>query len=305
MYSKNALQVLNLAEFLQVESSSEFEDLRDRLFASPDKLVGKGGIDRMKRMLSEFVNEAKKLRGCDFQFTFSGFKLTKVNVDQIDFVVDEESGETVCNEYVYPKNYQLIEPGALHFVYRVDYTRLVNSVPGEFPRCFSQKFTDIEEVYATAEVQDLKHFLWFLKSLRTLRSLELEHAELSQEFYDQLPASAHSLIRLELRAGFWKNMLQLNCDFISKFSCLSYLTIEHLSLESFTSLVRSLGKLVESYFDVRSKGECIEIEKESDSSVWKILKAGHLPFETENPDEILNFIEEPQNDISETDPASD
>ena len=100
-------------------------------------------------------------------------------------------------------------------------------------------------------------------------------------------------------------MLQLNCDFISKFSWLSYLKIEPLSLESFTSLVRSLGKLVESYFDVRSKGECIEIVKKSDSSVWKIFKAGQWPFETENPDEILNFIEETQNDMSETNPASD
>ena len=60
-------------------------------------------VDQLKRTLSEFVDEAKRLRGSDFRFTFSGFELTNVDVEQIDFgvQVDEETGrEYVRNEYV-------------------------------------------------------------------------------------------------------------------------------------------------------------------------------------------------------------
>ena len=83
-----------------------------------------GTIHRMKRTASEFVDETKKLRGSGFQFTFLGFQLANMNVDQIDFgvEVDEEF------EYIYLKNYQLIEPGALHFVERIDYTRRVSAL---------------------------------------------------------------------------------------------------------------------------------------------------------------------------------
>ena len=42
---------------------------------------GLGTVDRVKRKLSEFLDEAEKLRGCDFQFTFSGFQLTKAMLD--------------------------------------------------------------------------------------------------------------------------------------------------------------------------------------------------------------------------------
>ena len=129
---------------------------------------GAGTVDRVKRTLSEFLNETKKLRGGDFRFTFAGFQLTKTMLDQIDFGVqiDESTGrERVSTEYVYMKNYHLIEPGALQFVRSVNYNRLLNHVTGEFPR-FSQKFTGIKDVWATAKVKDADHFLLFLKSLR-------------------------------------------------------------------------------------------------------------------------------------------
>ena len=50
-------------------------------------------IDRMKRTLSEFMDEAKNLRGRDFCFIFAGSHLTNVKLDQIDFgvKVDERS----------------------------------------------------------------------------------------------------------------------------------------------------------------------------------------------------------------------
>ena len=277
-----------------------FEEDIERLVV--DKFdMAVGTIDRMKRTVREFLYEAKKLRGSDFRFTFSGFQLTNLNVDQIDFSVqvnEDEEEEPICewvsNEYIYLKNYHLIEPGALQFVHRVVYTRLLPHVTGEFPRCFSQKFTGIEEVQIDGLVKDPDHLLWFLKSLRSLRKLELKRAELSQEFYDQLPAAIRSLVILDLSPHSWKTGLQLNFDFISEFPSLSKLEIiyQPLFLKSVPSLVRSLGKLKCASICVRS-GSSLWIKKVSDSTVWKIQPSkdalGSL-FETKNPGELGIFF---------------
>ena len=191
-YQCGAISEATLLSLPELRELHHIQDIECLLKYEFDNEVGT--IDQVKRKLSKFVNEAKKLRGSVFRFTFSGFQLTNVNVDQIDFGVQVNEDETheseyVCNEYIYMKNYHLIEPGALHFIRRVDYTRLLSHVTGEFPRCFSQKFTGIEEVEVTDVVKDPDHLLWFLKSLRFLRELELRNVKLSQEFYDQLPAA--------------------------------------------------------------------------------------------------------------------
>ena len=265
-------------------------------------------FDRMKRTLSEFLDKAERLRGSDFRLRFAGLQLTKATLDQIDFgaFVNEETGrENVFNDRVYMKNYHLIEPGALHFIDRVHYNYLLYHVNGEFPHCFSQKFTGIKSVEATV-VQDVDHFLWFLRSLRSLRRLKLTLTELGQEFYDQLPASAHSLAELFLGHCHCKDGLQLNFNFIAKFKCLSELGIhQELSLESLTSLVRWIGKLKSCYFDVSGKRNCFWIRKKVDSTKWEISNASaSFPrlsifdrqlsiFETENPNELLNFFNRP------------
>ena len=252
---------------------------------------GFGTVDRMKRTLGEFLDEAKKLRGSDFQFRFSGFKLTKTMLEQIDFVgkVNERIGrEYVSDEYIYMKNYHLIEPGAIDFVERVNYSRLLSNANGELPRCFSQKFTGIELVNATAKVQDADQFLWFLKSQRSLRRLWLTSTGLAQEFYDQLPASAPSLDSLIMRGR--QSRLQLNFDFIGRFLRLSELDIwSPLSLESLPSLVRWLGRLKTGRFRVRSGEERFDVEKETNSFEWK--KAGKSLFKMENPEEMANFFD--------------
>ena len=252
-----------------------------------------GTINRMKRTASEFVNEAKKLRGSDFRFTFCGLQLTNVNVDQIDFGVqlDEEGYEEIYNEYIYMKNYHLIEPGALHFIQRVDYTRLLSYVTGEFPRCFSQKFTGINEVQVADVVKDPDHLLWFLKSLRSLKTLEV-HSELSQEFFDQLPAAACSLVSLELGDELCEDELQLNFDFIIRFTRLTELQItQPLSFESLASALKSSAKLVTASFYVQKENRRLWISREKGSTAWKIFERGSWQFESENPDEIVHFVE--------------
>ena len=250
----------------------------------------------MKRTLSEFLGEAKKLRGSDFKFTFAGLQLTNMNVDQIDFGVqiDEYGHNSVCNEYMYMKNYHLIEPGALQFVEVVNYTHLLSHVTGEFPRCFSQKFTGIEMVWATAEVPDAGHLLWFLKSMKSVRTLALEKTGLSQEFYDQLPASARSLTSLDLKEGHWENELQLDFDFIRRLPGLSCLDIDPPpGPKSLSSLVRSLGRLEKSCVSVQLRGEPhFEIRKGRGLAELSIIKFNDLLFMSKNPDEIVSFVKE-------------
>ena len=258
---------------------------------------GVGTINRMKRKLSEFLDEVKTLRGSDFRFTFAGLQLTNVKLGQIDFGVQVDGRiERVSNEYVYMKNYHLIEPGALHFISGVEYPDLASNLTGEFPHCFSQKFTGIEWVSATAEVQDADRFLSFLKSLRSLGRLGLVNTGLSQEFYDQLPASASSLRRFVL-AEYWTNELKLNFDFLAELSGLSELGIHTpLCFKSLPSVVRSLGRLgpqIEecSFYVQLSKGNVL-IEKTRERGLdWNIIKDETVLFKTKNPDEIVNFIE--------------
>ena len=258
---------------------------------------GAGMIDRLKKMLSEFLDQAKKLRGSDFLFTFAGLQVT--NVDQIDFGVQvhEKSGrEYVHMEYIYMKNYHHLESGPIDFVHQADYTLLLSYATGEFPLCFSQKFPNIYLVYATAKVQDVDHFLWFLKSLRSPSRLKLVETGLGQAFYDQLPAVAPSLLGLHLAVGHCEDRLQVNFDFLGRLSRLSDLVIEPvLYLESLPSLTRSLGRLEECNFHVQSSKESFKIRKEPNSTQWDIRgasRAGRLLLE--NPEEILNFFEDLQ-----------
>ena len=305
--------LLSLPNLRELRYDQDIGHLVDEFDSAP------GTVDRVKRTLSEFLGEAKKLRGSDFRFTFSGFQLTNVNVDQIDFgvkVIKIIRKEYVFSEYVYMKNCHLIEPDSMHFVRRVDYTSLMRNVTGEFPRCFFQKFTGIEEVKVAGVVKDSDHFIWFLKSLRFLRSLELSGSGLGQEFYDQLPAIARSLVRLELSGLCEKTELQLNFDFLCEFSCLSDLSIyPGLSVRSATSLVRLLGGLKEVYIYLRS-GRDLLIVKQPCSTVWKVQVEEDLSedsedptdgllFETENPSEIANFFEERWPSCSKIGEASD
>ena len=293
----NQFEAISMGTLLALPRLRELhynKDIKKEHWYYPSEI---GTIDRMKRTVSEFVDEVKKLRGSDFQFTFFGFQLANVNVDQIDFGVctDEFGRERVHNKCIYMKNYHLIEPGALHFIVRVDYTQLLNSVTGEIPRCFFQKFTGIKEVEVHDVVKDPDHLLWFLKSLRFLRRLRLVFAELNQEFYDQLPAAARSLVSLKVEDWMTESELQLNFDFMGEFTILSKLEIRQaLSLNSATSIVRWLGGVKEASIRVRT-GRDLWIEKESDSTVWKIQRSvlptrdSHL-FETENPGELGIFL---------------
>ena len=163
-------------------------------------------------------------------------------------------------------------------------------------RTFTRKFSRIRFVEATGAVQDEAHLLEFLSSLSWLRGLRLDNSPLNQEFYNQLTASAHSLVELRLsRPISVSNKLYLNFDFLDKLPWLSELTFRFfLSFKSLASLIRRLGKLktVDFCFHVNQNGFCID----NRSKVWLVcaLSSGsdYIPTSFEKPEEILNHFQE-------------
>ena len=281
-----------------------------------------GTIDRMKRTLREFLEDARTIRGPDFRFKFAGFKLNELELVDIDFGVqiiegsedadeeDEEGGEMVSNECVYMRNYRLLDADdTLDFVRYVNYSMLVENAVGEFPVCFSEKFTGIEHVRVSKHVEDESHLLGFLRSLRLLRSLDIDSSvcrRLSQEFYDHLPASTHYLTQLIFYGQDWEE-LQLNFDFIANFPHLLHLRIHGVvSFESISPLVKHLAKLRSGSFTVVLKKR-FSIWKFKSSNEFQIRDFNYAGFETilstEHPDEIVNFFKELQNE-SQAGPTS-
>ena len=299
--SINRFDFISKATLLSLPKLKElhYNETMRKLFGDP--LFEVGTHARVRRVLLEFLDDLKMLKESDFKFTFSGFQLTKTMLDQIDFGVGVNSrgGEIVIDEYVYTRNHQLITDATLDFVHTIKYPLLVRTAPETIPSCFFKKFDRIEKVEASCtQVRDEKHFLEFLKPLSWLRCLILYDQSLSQEFYDQLPVSAPSLIQLTL-FGEHSNLLQLNFDFISKLSRLRcFTTLPGCPLKSFTPLVhqKPLTELptVEFYFYDKD-GKFLILKR--NAKVWRILEFGRPRptwktfFETQNFDEIFNYLD--------------
>ena len=260
-----------------------------------------GALERMKRTLREFVANAKALRGSDFKFCFAGFELTRVCVDEIDFgirVVDES--ECLLNEYVYLKNYHLIDPNdTLEFISCLDYSNLID-VTRDIPSWVFKKLPGIRVITTSRRVKGIGHFFWFLKSVRSLHHLWLRHSRLGQEFYDQLPAFLPSLGALYLTES---KKLQLDFDFIGQLAHLEQIEIEldySPSFKVLTSLLRIPARLearVELTFYF--KEELCFVRKETGSRLWLADVPDdddddepQTTFQSENQEEIVNFFEE-------------
>ena len=247
---------------------------------------------RAKGAIKEFLGDARSLRASDFKFTFAGFELSPARLDEIDFNVQvHEEVPFFYWTYLefYMKNIQLIDPAKpMGFPHCVDYARLMLYFNEQIPSVF-QKFVGIEEVLGGYPgVEDADHFLWFLSSLRSLRSLRLDCAPLGQEFYDQLPAAAHLVEKLQLL--YFDYELDLNFDFIGKLPRLCYLRVISLDspFESVSSMVNSVGKSVRVEL-LLFLNECV-IQR-IDSMVWELTDFKSGSSESfENAKELLGYF---------------
>lgn len=237
-------------------------------------------VIQMKRKLKEFIKGAKKTRA-NFQFSFCGFPLDKMNVDEIDFGFQfQDERAKASNEYVYASNFHLLVPTKLDFIADINYTLLasLDGVPERVWKSLPEKFTHIHVVRTDCKIEDQNHFLRFLKSLRCLQKLYLFSSQLSQEFYEKLPESAYFLNQLEMGDSY-QNRNPLNFDFIENFSHLTQLSILcDVPRESKISLIKHIDKL--SKISLRSGAETITIYKIG-SNIFRI-KNGLGRFETLN-----------------------
>ena len=278
----------------------ELHFVRDIQYVFTSRFHGEiGTLDRMKRTLREFLYDASTLSGPEFRFNFAGFPL---NIDRLNFdygMKVEGNRESVCNEYIYMKNYQLIDPDTtMDFISEINYSDLMKYVVGEFPNDFSKKFHNIKKVIVSdAEfVPDEVHLLRFLSSLRQLKKLELDHSGLSQWFYDRLPATVRMLDELTLGSASPHVVHELpsNFDFINKFFRVSELYINrNLSSVAYASLVRRLAKIEVCKFYLQTKHNRFLVQKRRNSKKYHIHEPNYgfrKDIEAEDPDEIVNFL---------------
>ena len=266
-------------------------------------------IDEIQQTLSGFLGDLQKMRKRQIKFTFAGLRLSKGDV--IDFGWDpNRQFQMVLNERIYMKNYGLIDPDAeLDFIHTFNYNEMMKNVTGEFPPCFDEKFKAITQIDAWNDVHDEDHFLWFLKSLKSVRKLELGCPGLSQYFYDQLPEAAPLLTQLTLIDDLKEDVLELNLDFIGRFPRLKRFESEQaLTFSSISSLADHFDKLKEGCinFSLQLSGmiyQTFYIEKSAaNPSAWKVYETSEkILLETNDPDEILNYLEGQQPSDDEVD----
>lgn len=215
--------------------------------------------------------------------------MTYENVNLIDFGVQVEGDtEKVYDELIYMNNYQLID--STNLISSLDYNRLISSrVP--IRSCFFRKFAKVSQVSVKGSVQNEDHFLWFLKLLKSLKRLEFEETELSQSFFDRLPAYATSLTDLSL---IGESELKLNFDFIFKLDQLTRFRAGMVwSFIGLVSLVKLFGKLPGAFkFHFLLKKKRVSIKKIRGSTVYRICNdIFETIFKTESTNDIVDAIE--------------
>ena len=264
--------------------------------------IGDSEFFRAQEQLKKFLSDVQFFRASrNFKFRFAGFDLSQTKLDRMDFTVPVDEGilwawAWKCMEF-YLNNIDLIDPNEpVEFTMPINYTNLMRHFDGKLPSCFFQKFKGIELVLAD-KIEDVDHFLWFLKSLNSrnsMRMLYLKYSGLDQEFYDQLPAMGHSLDRLEL---IEPGETSLKFDFIHNLPRLSRLIFIFRglpSLESMSSLVGAVDKRVWAviYWFEKNKKDGLSFDKGRDSIVWKACANDDTEkFETEKVEELLDFFE--------------
>ena len=292
------LNVISKATLLSLPVLKELHfnlGIRELFWNSQEKI---GTLDRVKRALNLFLDGVDALRGPEFKFTFAGFRLTKTTLDEIgDFemqVVVNEYGhdyERVFNEDIYMKNYHLIEPDALEFINELYYNLLRSVEPGELPDSFFDKFAWVETVHAREAVEDARHLRWFLKSLRSLKKLDLRDSQLGQEFYDQLPTFVGSLTELTTKARV--GGLQLNFEFIRELPRLNWLDVyDCSSFPSLITLVTLLSELknVKHTLNFEFEEQAISVCKWYRSGDWEVSENEQMELQTEDLSELIDYL---------------
>lgn len=231
-----SLEIMQCSVYLELKDDilSELVHLKELHFDFPylPSYFTEEEFEVLKVTLKEVLKQRELLKRSDFLITWRNVRL--VNAEQLDV-----SYRLVRNLFNFPaKNYRfLLEKFRFSYHFMPDrlymnYGHLMDGLDGgELRDDFFEKF-NVSWVEVTDEVKDPEHFLSFLKSVPTLKGLNLNSSALSQSFMerlaDELP-DVHADIK---EFSVFDTRTELDLRFIFKFSNLE---IFHTNLDTTTN----------------------------------------------------------------------
>lgn len=274
------LEVLKVDSILRIESNflNTLRQLKEILFFSNDYIY-----DELRRQKCNVLCSQVKIcfLGIDFE------ALDKLPRAQLNSIIDRHYLNE-SNLDLYFDNYRSLSD-YIPFVKGVQYNSLIKLTSKYFsdaiPRTFFTIFSSISSVFVTSRLDDEKCFVDFLKHLKCLNKLSLMQSELPQtEFYDQLPAIAGTLNKLEIN-----DREEMINDFKFTFrlpNLTSFSTNQHLSFDDAHRMFKRCRFLSSAYFLNANKE--ISIVKKNDKFFES--KAFNITLAHNSLDNLIKFL---------------
>ena len=247
---------------------------------------------RVKAILNVFMAKVKEAKR-PIIFRFAGFRLDLKKLEEIDFGVhiDLNGEESASIEYIYMKNYHLLERDSLDFLRHINYNKVIDIIP-EIPKCFAEKFTGVEEVRASAGNVREDRLIAFLEKMPKLKKFHLIASDrFSQTFYDRLPDAVSRLADLRMDQDDQEEV-RLDFRFVSKLKRLTALFINNpMYIQCLPQLVANLEKLSQVYLCIVFKQSKYSIRKQGTGKILIMNSQLITVLETTRIDQVLNFFE--------------
>lgn len=151
-----------------------------------------------KLMLSKFLNDVVALKGLDFRFIYSGFRLTIENVAEFYFGPQERTRRFFVPEdpeELLIRNHRMLDPaGSLDYIEHLNYNRLVNNEHGQIPAWVFPKLTGVKRIFVDEPLQDVDQFVGIFKSLPSINTVVFKTAAPKPAFKEfDLPQQSDQL----------------------------------------------------------------------------------------------------------------
>lgn len=169
-----------------------------------------------KNVIAGVLSSKNKLRRQNFKLFFNGLEIECLNQletyttyfeEGYEFLSDaKENFEILLDNFSKLSNFN-------QYVSDVNYTSICKKFKNGINSEFFKKFVSIRNVVVDKPIENVNHFVNFLKECKILSSLELNNAALDQSFYDNLAIYCPSVSHLKIR-----DEKPINSDFLLKFN---------------------------------------------------------------------------------------
>lgn len=243
--------------------------------------------------LRSFMQKRRTLGRSHLTVYFSGLRLDREDLSDIDFALDVHNRpKFILNERLYMKNYDRLR-NEMGFIDKVNYNQLLCStqvLPGDYFR----RFFNLISVTATCPLNE-QHFLEFLTNIERLIRLKLYDSNLSQGFFNSLPAFC-SLVQFDLLKSDRENgssedsgehEIQLNFNFVSKFEKMAIIQVDYelsrTSLRTFIVSFRNLRRVLMNEWPLKLGGKRLIVKRNGRCYVEHKLVQNYDLIERVNP----------------------